>query len=304
MQNGRLFRLVHLLLGGKRWTVPQLAQTLEVSERTIRRDIDALSAAGIPIYTTMGRSGGVHLVAGFVLDRALLSKQQQDEILCGLQTLRAAGIPQGKALLDELSGLFGSTPTRQWLHTDFSAWGERAENRARFSLIQQAILQNHLLQISYHATESGFSEREIEPVRLCFRGQDWYVQAFCRMRQEFRTFKLSRMEHIEICEETFLPYRALPPLPEYMEASPDMVRAVIRFSQRAAYRVYDEFEREQITREPDGKLLVHTEWPAGSWGGYYLLSYGSLAEVLEPQELRRWVAEEAQKIAEQYKIRT
>lgn len=301
MQNGRLFRLVHLLLGEEQWTVTQLAQTLEVSERTIRRDVDALSAAGIPIYTTQGRTGGVHLMPEFVLDRALLSRRQQDEILCGLQTLHAAGVPEGKALLAELSGLFGRDSSVQWLHTDFSAWGEREENQSRFVMIQRAILENHLLVIAYHAAESGYSEREIEPVRLCFRGTAWYVQAFCRLRQEFRTFKLSRMEEIRVTEETFLPYHALPPLPDYMEAVPSMVHAMIRFSPKAAYRVLDEFSHEQITSAPDGYLMVRTEWPTGSWGGYYLLSYGALAEVLEPPELREWVKAESQKIAEQYK---
>ncbi len=301
MQNGRLFHLLHLLLGGEKWTVTRLAQTLEVSERTIRRDVDALSAAGIPVYTTQGRTGGVHLMPQFVIDRALLSKQQQDEILCGLQTLHAAGVPEGKALLDELAGLFGRNAASGWIDTDFSAWGEQEENRSRFALIQRAILENHLLIIAYHAAESGYSEREIEPVRLCFRGTAWYVQAFCRLRQEFRTFKLSRIAGIEFSEETFMPYRALPPLPDYMEAVPSMVHAVLRFSPVAAYRVFDEFPCEQITNEPDGHLLVCTDWPAGSWGGQYLLSYGSLAEVLEPQELREWIVQEAQKIAEQYK---
>lgn len=301
MQNGRLFHLLHLLLGGEKWTVTQLAQTLEVSERTIRRDVDALSAAGIPVYTTQGRAGGVHLMPEFVLDRVLLSKQQQDEILCGLQTLHAAGVPEGKALLNELSGLFGRRAADGWLDTDFSAWGEREENRSRFALIQRAILENHVLAVAYHAAESGYSEREIEPVRLCFRGTSWYVQAFCRLRHEFRTFKLSRMISIQFCEEIFMPHRALPPLPDYMEAAPSVVHAVLRFSPAAAYRVFDEFSPEQITNEPDGHLLVCTEWPAGGWGGYYVLSYGSLVEVLEPQELREWICEETKKISAQYK---
>lgn len=301
MQNGRLFHLIHLLLGGERWTVMRLAQTLEVSERTVRRDIDALSAAGIPIYTTQGRAGGVHLMPEFVLDRALLSGQQQDEILCGLQTLHAAGVPEGKALLEELSGLFGRSTRSGWIDTDFSAWGEREENRSLFALVQNAILEHHVVWIRYHAAKSGFSERKIEPVRLCFRGMAWYMQAFCRERQAFRTFKLSRIAMIQRCEEQFTPYEVLPPLPDSMESAPSMVHAVIRFSAAAAYRVLDEFPREQITKEADGGFLVHTDWPEGSWCGQYLLSYGSLAEVLEPQELRKWLAEEVQKLIEQYK---
>ncbi len=301
MQNGRLFRILHLLLGGERWTVSGLADRLEVSERTIRRDVDALSAAGIPIYMTQGRAGGVHLMPQFVLDRTLLSKEQQEEILCGLQSLNATGVPEGQELLEEVSGLFGRGAVRDWLHTDFSAWGDDPENQTRFAVLRQAILQCRVLHIAYHAMESGFSEREIEPVRLCFRGKDWYVQAFCRMRQEFRTFKLSRMERVELLEQTFTQHRAMPPLPDYMEAAPDMTSVVIRFAENAAYRVYDEFDFAEITKEPDGSLLVCTAWPTGIWGGHYILSYGSMAEVLEPESLRVWILEETQKIAAQYK---
>ena len=76
MQSGRLFQLLYLLLEGENWTVRRLSERLEASERTIRRDLDALSAAGIPVYTVQGRGGGVRLLPGFVLDRSLLSGQE------------------------------------------------------------------------------------------------------------------------------------------------------------------------------------------------------------------------------------
>ena len=69
MQGGRLFRLLYLLIEREGWTAGTLARQLEVSERTVRRDLDALSAAGIPVYTAQGRGGGVRLLPGFVLDR-------------------------------------------------------------------------------------------------------------------------------------------------------------------------------------------------------------------------------------------
>lgn len=303
VQNGRLFHLIHLLLTGEKWTVMRLAQTMEVSERTIRRDIDALSAAGIPIYTTQGRAGGVHLMPEFVLDRALLSEQQQDEILCGLQTLHAAGVPEGKALLEELMGLFGRKSVNRWIDTDFSAWGEREENRSLFSMIQNAILEHQVLWIRYHAAENGFSEREIEPVRLCFRGMAWYMQAFCRERQAFRTFKLSRIAAIQRCEEQFIPHDILPSLSGSVESSLPVVHTVIRFSPKAAYRVLDEFPREHIIKQDDGGLLVHTDWSEGSWCGQYILSYGSLAEVLEPETLRIWIRQELRNLIKQYENR-
>ena len=91
MQSGRLFEILYILLERGGATVGELAGQLEVSERTIRRDIDALSASGVPVYAARGRRGGVRLLDGFVLSKSLLSAREQDEILYALQSLRATG---------------------------------------------------------------------------------------------------------------------------------------------------------------------------------------------------------------------
>ena len=79
-----------------------------------------------------------------------------------------------------------------------------------------------------------------------------------------------------------------------------MTSVVVRFAPEIAYRVYDEFDRARIAPQSDGSLIVHTDWPPGLWGVSYLLSYGSTAEVIQPEELRRALAQEAKKIAAQY----
>ena len=91
MKNSRLFEILYLLLERQSLTAKELAQRLEVSERTIYRDIDALSAAGIPVFTQQGQGGGIRLMDQFVLDKALLSQAQQDEILFALQAILATG---------------------------------------------------------------------------------------------------------------------------------------------------------------------------------------------------------------------
>ena len=80
MQESRLFRIVYYLLDKGRATAPELAEHFEVSVRTIYRDIDTLSGAGIPIYAETGRNGGIYLMKGFVLDKAVLSDEEKQEI--------------------------------------------------------------------------------------------------------------------------------------------------------------------------------------------------------------------------------
>ena len=98
MHTGRLFEIVYLLQSRPRMTARELAKRFEVSVRTIYRDIDALSAAGVPVYAARG--GGVGLLPGYVLDRSLLTDGEQDEILYALRAMAAAGM--GGAALEKL----------------------------------------------------------------------------------------------------------------------------------------------------------------------------------------------------------
>ena len=168
MQSGRLFRLLYLLLEGENWTVRRLSERLEASERTIRRDLDALSAAGIPVYTVQGRGGGVRLLPGFVLDRSLLSGQEQDTILYGLQTLHATGMDATDDLLRELSRLFRRETAKRWIDADFSPWNGGID-RALFDLLREAILHHIPISFDYYSAEGEATSRTIEPVRLSFK---------------------------------------------------------------------------------------------------------------------------------------
>lgn len=299
MQSGRLFQLLYLLLEGENWTVRRLSERLEASERTIRRDLDALSAAGIPVYTVQGRGGGVRLLPGFVLDRSLLSGQEQDTILYGLQTLHATGMDATDDLLRELSRLFRRETAKRWIDADFSPWNGGID-RALFDLLREAILHHIPISFDYYSAEGEATSRTIEPIQLSFKGMAWYIQGWCRLREDFRTFKLNRMDAVTLCEGEHFTPRELPPLPDQIALGTNMTSVVVRFAPEIAYRVYDEFDRARIVPQPDGSLIVHTDWPLGLWGVSYLLSYGSTAEVIQPEALRRALAQEAKKIAAQY----
>lgn len=119
MQIGRLFEMVYLLLERENITAKELAQRFEVSERTVYRDVDALSAAGIPVYTAKGKGGGIRLLPDFILNKSVLSSQEQDNILYGLQSLSAARYPEAGAVLGKLRTFFlqgGSWLDRRGFH--------------------------------------------------------------------------------------------------------------------------------------------------------------------------------------------
>ncbi len=103
MQESRLFKILYHLLDKGQATAPELAEKFEVSPRTIYRDIDALSSAGIPVYAEAGRNGGIHLMNDFVLDKAVLSEEEKQEILTALQSVNSTNNMGSNQTLQKLT---------------------------------------------------------------------------------------------------------------------------------------------------------------------------------------------------------
>lgn len=127
MQESRLFRILYYLLDKGRATAPELAEKFEVSVRTIYRDVDAISSAGIPIYVTTGRNGGIQFLDDYVLNKSFFSDSEKLEILSSLQSLSAVQYPEVDTVLNKLGAIFQIGLT-DWIDVDFSRWGSVAEN--------------------------------------------------------------------------------------------------------------------------------------------------------------------------------
>ena len=289
MKSGRLFEILYRLLERGQCTAPQLSQELEVSVRTIYRDIEALCQAGVPIVTEQGQGGGIRLMDGWVLNKALMNEQEQAQLLTAVKSL-AAVQQEGDGLALKLGALFQKQP-QDWLRVDFHHWGPVCENDERFEIIRTAVLGKRILQFDY-ASFNGVTQRRVKPVLLYFKGSAWYLQAFCLLRSEFRTFKLSRISALQLTDGRFAEALTPPPLDPW-EWRFEWPEALLRFAPHMAYRVYDDFDEECIRREPDGALLVTTHLPSDEWAAGRILSYGTGVEVLRPESLRRAAAEHA-----------
>lgn len=292
MRESRLFQIVYYLLEKGHATAPELAEKLEVSVRTIYRDIDALNGAGIPICVETGRSGGVRLLDGFVLDRALLSEQERREVLAALQSLAAVGSACGSETMAKLAALF-RIPDESWYAVDFSRWGGGARDNAVFAQLKEAVLGRRMVRIRYAGVRGSPEARTVWPLKLVYRSRAWYLKAYCTKRQDFRLFRLTRILELETLDERFDPEH----VPEEVPGPPPAdIPVVFRFAGEAAYRVYDEFDAEQITRLEDGRLEVRARMPEDEWLVGFLLSFGAQAEVVEPVRLRGILAERAKEI--------
>lgn len=299
MKNNRLFQLVYLLMEKGVQTAPQLAALLEVSVRTVYRDVEALAMAGVPVCTAQGKGGGISLMAGFTINRALFTEAEQNQILFALQSLRAVD-QTDERLLSKLSGLFRRQHT-SWIAVDFSRWGYGRVDQQRFDTLKEAILDRRLLQITYCGASGEQTQREVKPLKLIFKARGWYLLAYCLKAEDYRLFKINRMVSLLLTEQHFadLP-DAAPPLPDDWESPENLQMVALLFSPAAAYRVYDEFTPDAIERRPDGSLLVRTAFPPDESIIAYLLTYGTALRVLEPQALRSRIADFLQKIRMHY----
>ena len=300
MQISRLFQIVYILLDRKTITAKELADRFEVSVRTIYRDINTLGTAGIPIYTSQGRGGGISILDDYVLNKSLLSDDEQKEILIGLQSLKATNYPDIKTLDKKLGALF-SKNKQSWIEIDFSYWGGGNDEKDKFQILKNSVLNKNTVEFSYSNANGDQTIRQIEPLKLIFKNKYWYVCGFCLLKNQFRIFKISRISNLNYTEIFF--DRDLPDDLDLIKEKSVGYKAsniVLKFSNHISYRVYDEFNINNIEKDADGNLIVSLSYPEDEWLYGYILSFGFYVEVIEPQGLRGIISDKISKMSNIY----
>lgn len=297
MKDNRLFRILYYILEKGKVTASELADKFEVSVRTIYRDIDSISSAGIPIYALQGKGGGIEIAEDFVLSKSLLSENEKQQIMSALQGLDNTAIQHENELLTKLSALFKMKNT-SWIEVDFNNWQNNKMYEKTFNDIKSAILSKNIVSFTYFSSNEKETSRRVKPVRLLFKGQDWYLYALCLLRNDFRYFKLSRIKNLETHTEKFDDNFEDVVLKKEMPYE-NTVHIKVKFDRKAAFRVYDELNGE-IIEDSDGNLYAEIEVPNDYNLYNYIFSFGDGAEVLEPKEIRMQVKEMINKMAEKY----
>ena len=153
------------------------------------------------------------------------------------------------------------------------------------------------------------SRRTVEPVQLQFKEYTWYLRAYCRERQEFRTFKLFRMQRLVVSEENFVPKKEpeeeeQPLLLESAEAAAagkfPVTPLILWIDKKEAYRIFDRFDESELEVLEDGNYLVHCAYPLDEWVYSLILWFGPSAKVLEPESVRVEVQKRIRKMLGNY----
>ena len=292
--NNRLFEIVYILMQKRKTTAKELADRFEVSTRTIYRDIETLSTANIPIYASKGKDGGIGLLDKYILNKTILSEEEQNQILFALQGMKKVKGQDEKDILEKLSILFNKE-INDWIKIDFSNWGNVQEER--FDIIKSAILNKQLIGFTYYNSNGEESKRIVEPLQIWFKDKSWYLVSYCKLKQDYRIFKIARIKEVKMLQEHF--ERELPK-EENEQYNFKIIELELEINKAMTYRVYDEFESKEITKKQDGNFIIKVKYPENEWVYGYILSFGEYAKVLNPGYAKNIIKDKLQRTLKNY----
>lgn len=301
MKINRLLEITILLLNKQTTTARELSDRFGVSTRTIYRDLDVLSSAGVPVYTNKGNGGGISLMENYSLNKTIISEQESEGLLLALKTLQATKYPQIDGVLDKIGALFKNIESEDWVHIEFLPWSSSPNEYNKFTDIKKAILERKVIGFDYANSVGERCHRLIEPMRLLFKGQAWYLWGFCRNKMDFRTFRISRIKNVKLTAESF-ERRGFEESnkKELMGYPLKEVHLKLKFYPQAIHRLFDDFDDSLITKDDDGNYIVNVTFPEDEWVYGFILSFGCNVEVLEPKHIKQIISDRAVKILEIY----
>lgn len=302
MKIERLMYIIILLVSKKHLLAREVADIFGVSTRTIYRDMDTLSLLGIPIYTERGNKGGYYLAESYQLDSFLLSEEEQTIILNMSRSLsQLAEMPKIDLLYEKMKLL--SPTAKETFFLDFSLW---ETGNHSFEKIERAIEQALMISFNYTSYTNAETLRQIEPITIVFKSQNWYLYGFCQTRRDFRLFRLSRIRQLKVLDAHFddskyqsIDANTINQILPNLERITKVESVVLIFSHKVKAKVYDTFSEEFIEQD-NNQLIVRKKMPIDEWFLGLILSFKGDVKVLQPLELKESVKKAALDILAQY----
>jgi predicted DNA-binding transcriptional regulator YafY len=319
MRADRLFSIVLLLQSHRQLTARSLARRLEVSERTIHRDMEALSGAGIPVVAERGTGGGWSLLGEYRTNLTGLNEAEVQSLFAIKPSRLLADLKLEKAAEGALLKLLAALPSMyrrgaeyawQRIHLDVTGWNRAEEAVPLLHALQEAVWRERKVRMTYEkGDECGADVRLVNPLGLVAKGSVWYFVAAVE-GGDVRSYRVSRISAAELLdapsfrpadfdlasfwEESAAKFRAH--LPGY--------RARVRVRREAVKRMpfAGRFARIEQTGSPDadGWVEVSLRFDVEEMACEYALGFGTLLEVLEPESLRERVAASARAVVALY----
>lgn len=299
MKIQRLIAILTVLLRTDCLPASALAEKFQVSVRTIYRDIETLEQAGIPIVTIPGVHGGVGIVEEYKIDKKLFTSRDISTLLTSLSTV--SGAMDLGALNQTAEKIRALIPPEQVqaievdarkLHIDLKPWGFNPHIGENLEHIQRALQGNRHMTFGYTTLKGESTLRRVEPHQLVLKENQWYLRAYCLDREDFRVFKLRRMEGIQVEDSSFAPRQFSQQMRDFRDWTHErMMEIQLLIHPDLVETMLDRCAEENMTPWEDGRVHVRMPFVESDLGYGYLMQQGHRCECIGPphvrEELRR-----------------
>ena len=306
MSQSTIFAILMILLAKRKVTRDYLAERFSVSVRTVSRYITELIDAGIPIISTSGHRGGYSLADDYVVDKSVITEAESLRIKDALsKTVSLYDDKVNLALIEKLNAVDAVRAQDSYvikqdnLYIDYDDC-HAAEIKSKIKTLSEAIEQTRATDIKYTDARGAVSYRTIEPYTLVFKAGAWYIYAMCRLRGDFRLFKLTRISDLRKTSKRFVKLESK--LIEKLELefyNEIYVDLEFEFFPAVMESVVDWLGMQAVT-ERGTKLVAHAEVPMNDALIKRLLAYGSSIKVLQPTDVRETLRDEAKRMTNMY----
>lgn len=300
MKIDRLIGILTVLLQVDKTTAPALAQRFEVSRRTILRDIDSLCLAGIPIVTQQGVDGGISIMDGYKINKSVLTADELSNLVAALKGLDSVSKTSNfESLMNKLAPDNKAVVSlKDNVIIDLSSHYKDSLSE-KIALIKQAVSDSRLISFDYYYGK-GEIRRSIEPYFIEFRWNAWYLFGWCKMRKDFRRFKLNRLWDLQLTDNKFSPRPVPAEKASGEDAFPEPYNMKILFEKSIRFRLIEEHGLNCYEETAEG-LLLDFNYTNKDYVFSWLLGFGDKAEIISPEDVRNEFAAVAESIAKKYK---
>lgn len=301
MKIERLYAITVYLLNHGRTSASELAKYFEVSLRTIQRDIDSLCLAGIPIISAAGAAGGYEISDRFKIDQEFATSDDYSYILTALQGLISATDNQkAKHTLEKIVHV--SNPNDNGIILDFSVL--REGDQITLQMLQTAVIEKRTVAFKYTNNNNETRIHSVEPIAVIYRWYAWYLLAYSKTKNDYRTYKLVRMSNLEITDQPFVKKHETADIILKNTDKTDSrqyIDVLIKCKEVSKSRVIEYLNGTIIEEFLNGDTLMKLTVVENEhfWIGT-LLSLSDNVEVIAPEEVRKRLLESAEKIISLY----
>ena len=302
-----LMRILFMLLAKKKVTAKEISDKFEISKRTVYRYMDELSLAHVPIMVERGQNGGFYIADSFKLPCSYLTQEEYDKLSALVSAFSETfrDDEEVNALKEKLflsvKSARATSPVASPILIDSSNWNDYGGHSEKINIATEAINESKTLKISYHDRNGEVSKRVIEPHALILKQGLWYLFAYCRTREDFRLFKISRIEYAHFGEafsKRLFDAKNLPFNEWYSSIEREEVELIVDESVKSD--VEEWLGIDCVSVSPSGRITASCSLPYDKGLVSEIMKYGKKITVVKPEKLKRDIAENAKELLKLY----